>query len=91
MQNATDTPAERLRRQQQSLAEFGLLAFRSNDLDEILNRAAELVSEGLDVKHVKVLELLPGGEDLLVRAGVGWHPGVVGRTTFGADHHSPAG
>ena len=31
-----DQPAERLRRQQDVLAEFGLHAFRSRDLDELL-------------------------------------------------------
>lgn len=83
--------ADRLRNQQKALAEFGLLAFRSTDLDEILCRATELVAEGLDVKLAKVLELLPGGDRLLVRAGVNWHPGVVGRVTFGAGKDSPAG
>ena len=91
MQKDGDTREERLRRQQKALAEFGLLASRSSNLDEILHRAAELVSHGLDVKRAKVLELLPGGKELLVRAGVGWNPGVVGHATFGADHDSPAG
>jgi two-component sensor histidine kinase len=91
MQKDGGTREEGLRRQQTALAEFGLLAFRSSDLDKILHRAVELVSHGLDVKRAKVLELLPGGREMLVRAGVGWNPGVVGRTTFGADHDSPAG
>ena len=91
MQKDGDTSAERLRRQQKALAEFGLLAFRSGDLDEILHRAAALVSDGLDVRLVKIFELLPGGDDLLVRAGVGWKPGVVGTARLGAHAHSPAG
>ena len=91
MQDDADTTADRLRRQQRALAEFGLHAFRSRDLDEILTRAAELVATGLDVGRAKVLQLLPGGKELLVRAGVGWRPGVVGAARFGADGHSPAG
>ncbi len=91
MQKDGNTAEKRLRRQQKALAEFSLLAFRSNDLDEILHRAAELVSHGLDVRRTKVLELLPGGKELLLRAGVGWNPGVVGSTTFGADDDLPAG
>ena len=83
--------AERLRRQQEALAEFGLRAFRARDLDELLNRAAELVAEGLKVRRAKVLELLPGGNELLVRAGVNWNPGVVGHVRFGAGKDSPAG
>ena len=33
------------------------------------------------------------GDDsrLLVRAGVGWHEGIVGRATVGADLESPSG
>ena len=45
----------------------------------------------LDVQYVKVLEYLPDDKRLLVRAGVGWDDGVVGRTTIGADLKSPAG
>ena len=82
---------DRLRRQQKVLAEFGLHAFRSDDLDGILHLAAELVARGLDVKLAKVLELLPSGEELLVRAGVNWQPGVVGVARFGSDSNSPAG
>lgn len=83
--------ANRLRNQQQALAEFGLFAFRATELDAILQRATELVAEGLDVQLTKVLELLPGGDRFLVRAGVNWRPGVVGHVTVGADHESPAG
>lgn len=91
MQDDGDRSVERLRRQQAALARFGLHAFRGGDLDELLHRAAELVSEGLDVKFVKVLELLPSGRELLIRAGVNWRPGVVGEAIFGADEGSPGG
>jgi two-component sensor histidine kinase len=39
----------------------------------------------------KVLEYIPLENRLLVRAGVGWHEGVVGFATVGADLGSPAG
>jgi hypothetical protein len=32
------------------------------------------------VEYSKVLELLPGGEELLLRAGVGWKEGLGHRT-----------
>lgn len=38
-----------------------------------------------------MLELLPDGDALLVRSGVGWHPDVVGKATVGAHLGSPAG
>ena len=83
--------AERLRRQQDLLAEFGSKALYSRDLDDLLNRASELVAQGLDIKRAKVLELLPDGKELLLRAGVNWNPGVVGEVRFGAGMESPAG
>ncbi|WP_454597424.1 sensor histidine kinase [Qipengyuania sp. SM2507] len=90
--NSQDGEAtERLRRQQDALARFGSDCLLSRDLDEILNRAAELVAEGLDIRRAKVLELLPDGTTLLMRAGVNWHPGTVGHVRFGADKDSPAG
>ncbi len=37
------------------------------------------MGEALGTERAKVLEIEPGGESLLVRAGVGWTPDVVGR------------
>jgi two-component sensor histidine kinase len=91
MQNDENTTAERLRRQGSTLAEFGLHAFQADDLDQLLHRAAELVADGIGVRRAKVLELMPGGKELLIRAGVNWDPGVVGNVRFGADGDSPAG
>lgn len=92
---ASDTQedqAERLRAQRGALARFGLFAFRSDDLDAVLHRACELVAEGLGAEMAKVLEHRPERGDFLVRAGVGWKPGVVGRETFaGGAADSPAG
>jgi len=68
----------KLIRQQTTLAKFGELALRSDDLDEILTEACRLVGEALGTDLAKVMELQEDGETLLVRAGVGWKPGVVG-------------
>ena len=65
-------------RQQTILAKFGELALRSDDLDEILTEACCLVGEALGTDLAKVMELQEDGDTLLVRAGVGWKPGVVG-------------
>jgi two-component sensor histidine kinase/putative methionine-R-sulfoxide reductase with GAF domain len=67
-----------LLRQQTALARFGEFALKSNDLDEILTEACRLVGEALGTDLAKVVELQRDGETLLVRAGVGWKPGVVG-------------
>jgi len=71
-----------LLRQQTSLARFGELALRSDDLDEILTEACRLVGEALGTDLAKVVELQEDGKTLLVRAGVGWKPGVVGVATI---------
>jgi two-component sensor histidine kinase len=91
MQSKDQTSPERLRRQQRALAEFGLRAFRSHDLDATLHEACVLVGEGLEAKLTKVLELLPGSREFLIRAGINWKPGVVGVVRLGADSASPAG
>ena len=83
--------ALKLRRQVSTLSEFGKRALRSDDIDGLLQEATRLVSEAIDVDLVKVLELLSGGQDLLVRAGVNWNPGVVGHATIPAHEGSPAG
>lgn len=45
-----------------------------------MNDAVRLVAETLDVEYCKVLELNEAGDHLLIRWGVGWKPGYVGRT-----------
>ena len=78
-------------RQQALLAELGVLALKGTALADLLDAAAEMVAAGLEAEFSKVLELLPDQKRLIVRAGVGWHPGVVGTATVGADLASPAG
>jgi two-component sensor histidine kinase len=83
--------ADKLRKQVSTLAKFGGRALRTEDIGALLQEATELVSDAIDVELVKVLELLPGGQDLLVRAGVNWRPGVVGHATIPAQGGSAAG
>lgn len=78
-------------RQRDLLAELGTQALRGPDIDHLLQEACRLVADGMGVRFCKVLELLPGKQRLLVRAGVGWHEGVVGHAELSADDGSPAG
>ena len=80
-----------LLRQQTILAKFGELALKSDDLDEILTEACRLVGEALGTDLAKVVELQEDGHTLLVRAGVGWKPGVVGKVTIQADDDTSEG
>lgn len=78
-------------RQQAILSEFGVEALRGDDVDGLLQRAAELCAEGMGAQFCKALEYRRGEDMLLVRAGVGWAPDVVGKARVGADLASPAG
>lgn len=78
-------------RQQELAATFGLFALRDHGLDAVLAEACRVAAVGLVVKHAKVLEHRLDTDDLLVRAGVGWKPGVVGHATLRAGLDSPAG
>lgn len=73
-----EDPKAALLQQQTALARFGEFALRSDDLVAILEEACRRVCEGLRTDLAKVVELQPDGITLLVRAGVGWKPGVVG-------------
>jgi two-component sensor histidine kinase len=78
-------------RQQEILAELGVGALQGPGFDQLLADTARLTAEGLRTEFCKVLEYIPAENRLLVRAGVGWEPGVVGVVSIGADLASPAG
>jgi two-component sensor histidine kinase len=78
-------------RQQSLLGEFGRIAMQTRDYRQILQRATELCSQGLQARLAKVLEYLPDEKRLMVRAGVGWAPGTIDNVSLAADIGSPAG
>lgn len=70
---------EQMRLRQGVLAEFGDFALRCDSLDEVLHEACRLVADALGADLAKVLEIEEGGATALVKAGVGWRPGIVGK------------
>src|SRR5215472_10680517 len=78
-------------RQQELLADYGVLALKGTPFSQLLHEAARVVADGLKSEFAKVLKYLPGEKRFLVCAGVGWETGVVGTATIGADTESPAG
>jgi PAS domain S-box-containing protein len=70
---------EQMMKRQQVLANFGEFVLRSENLDEVLTEACRLVAEACGITRAKILEIQGDGQSLLVRAGVGWAPGVVGQ------------
>jgi len=78
-------------RQQEILAELGVLALQGTPFPELLTKTAALTAKGLEAEFCKVLEYQHQERRFLVTAGVGWGPDVVGVATVGADIESPAG
>src|SRR5206468_3857724 len=91
---AGGTPLEQVAyrlRQQRLMAEFGLFALRTRDVSSLLQEASDVCAQGMQCEFCKVMEFLPSEGQFVVRAGVGWNPGVVGQARVGADRESPTG
>jgi hypothetical protein len=78
------TVAQRVQ-QQKLLAGLGVIALRGATLDELLHQTVRLTAEGLRTDFCKVLEHVPSAHCFVIRAGVGWGEGVVGKVTIGDD------
>ena len=81
--------ARLLARLQAVVAELGQMALRSEEVGKVLEEAVHLVARTLDVDYCNVMELLPGGDELLLRAGVGWEEGLVGQATVKSRDSQP--
>ena len=82
---------KRLREYQQVLGSFTRIASESLPLGALLHHAAAQAARVTDIKRAKVMRYTPEKGDLIVAAGVGWKPGIVGHATLGMDHRSPPG
>jgi two-component sensor histidine kinase len=80
-----------LLRREKALATFGTFAFREVALQPILDEAARVCADCLNVPFSKICRYQPNQNDLLVVAGYGWKPGVVGSAISMADESSPQG
>jgi PAS domain S-box-containing protein len=88
-EGTTDELAYRLR-QQEIMAQFGLLALEASEFASLLQEATRLCAEGMHTRYCKAMEYLPREDQFIVQAGVGWEPGVIGSRT-GSDLESPTG
>jgi PAS domain S-box-containing protein len=77
--------------QQAMVAELGQRALASADVDTLLNHAAGLVVEALDVDFCEILELQPDGQAFRLRAGAGWKSGSMGYAPIANGPQSQAG
>jgi PAS domain S-box-containing protein len=86
-----ETEIRLLARLQAVVAELGQRALLSDASVNVLDEAVVLVAQTLGVEYCKVLELLPERKALLLRSGVGWKEGLVGRATVPTGADSQAG
>ncbi len=66
------------------LIELGKYAITTVNLSEFMDKVAEALVKNLGVEYSKILELLPDGKRLLLRAGIGWKEGLVENTILDA-------
>src|SRR5438876_991993 len=90
----TSRTEEQLRataRQQEAVAHLGQQALAGTPVADLEQAAVAVVARILDVEFASVLEFRPESRTLLLRAGVGWSEGSVGRAVVPADADSHAG
>ncbi|WP_275522412.1 GAF domain-containing protein [Kamptonema sp. UHCC 0994] len=77
--------------QQEAIALLGQRALGGAELSVLMDETVTLIAKTLEVEYCKLLELLPDRRALLLRAGIGWHEGLVGSAIVGAELNSQAG
>ena len=78
-------------RQQAAVAALGQQALSGAEPAALMQEASALVARTLEVEFCKVLEQLPDENALLLRAGVGWKDGLIGRAKVSTATGSQAG
>lgn len=78
-------------RQQESIAAFGAFALDCHDESALLAEAVRIAASGTGGAMAKVLKFRPEPHDLLIIAGIGWKPDIIGSAAFRIDEESPVG
>ena len=81
----------RLREYQRTLEAVSRIGAETLPPDRLMQHVAAQVSRVTHIERTKIMRHRADKGDLLIEAGVGWNPGVVGNTTLAIDHRSPAG
>lgn len=80
-----------LARLQTVVAGLGEYALGGASLDDLFDETVAQLAWALGIEYSKVLELLPSQEACLLKRGVGWKPGYVGKATVSVSKESQAG
>lgn len=78
-------------RQQAVVACLGHQALLCTDITTLMSETVRVVADVLDCEYGEILELLPDGKTLLMRAGAGWKNRLAGKATISAEDDSQAG
>jgi len=89
LRKQAEDDVRRLARLQAEVAELGQHALRGAPVSDVLDGAVARVAAALEVDHCNVMERLPGGEEFLLRAGVGWKAGAVGQARVKSEGSQP--
>ncbi|GMQ94309.1 MAG: hypothetical protein BMS9Abin12_1796 [Acidimicrobiia bacterium] len=77
--------------QQAATAALSQSAVSTANLDDFMDEATEIVTRTLGVEYGRILKILPGREQFLLKAGLGWNPDLVAETTVETGLESLAG
>ncbi len=77
--------------QQLAIAQLGQSALTGKSLSLLMDEAIQLATDNLGADQCYVLEVLPNDYTLLLKAGVGWVDGLVGKATIANHAQSHAG
>jgi PAS domain S-box-containing protein len=77
--------------QQEAVARLGERALTEHDLQKFCDGAGAAVAQVLELEFVKVLELVPGDAELLLRSGVGWKAELIGVAHVATSRDTHAG
>lgn len=78
-------------KQQEAISKLGQIALSEVELEALFNKTVKIIKNTLKGNFCKILELLPKENKLLLKSGVGWKKGLVGKTTVGIEKDSQAG
>jgi diguanylate cyclase (GGDEF)-like protein/PAS domain S-box-containing protein len=82
---------ERRAAQQAAVASLGERALEGDDLATLMEMAVSVVAKLERLDCCGVMQVVPGGESLLLRAGAGWPDGAVGNLRMATGSTTPAG
>ncbi|AKB28619.1 sensory transduction histidine kinase [Methanosarcina siciliae T4/M] len=77
-------------KQYDALYTLGKMAFKCENLQAFMDKSVKLIAKTLNLEFCKILELTPNG-NFLLKAGIGWKPGLVGKAVVEGGKSSQAG